>query len=60
MTYALGVFGFGRAVLSIYWCAVFPRSARKNRTQMIVVYHAAAGNMVFKCGLPRNLYDMYE
>ena len=35
---------FGRitqAVLDFCWCAVFPRGARKNRTPMIVAYHAA-------------------
>src|SRR5215213_5318026 len=48
-------FAFGRAVLDFCWCAVFPRSARKNRTQMVVMYHAVvhpersrrAGNMYF-------------
>src|SRR5215213_8070373 len=39
---------FGRAVLHFCWCSVFPRSARKNRTQMVVKYHAAAGRICFK------------
>jgi hypothetical protein len=32
----------------------FSRSARKNRTQMIVKYHAAAGRICFKRRPPRN------
>src|SRR4051794_38681974 len=31
-------------------CAVFPRSARKNRTQEIGKYHAAAGNQASNAG----------
>src|SRR5215213_920436 len=36
----------GTVVLNFCWCAVFPRSARKNRTHMIEKYRAAAGNVV--------------
>src|SRR5215212_7524669 len=43
-------FAFGRALLDFYWCTVFPRGARKNRTQMIEEYHAAAGRRYFNCG----------
>jgi hypothetical protein len=32
-TNALGYFAFGRAVLDVCWRSVFPRGARKNRTQ---------------------------
>src|SRR5215218_8270440 len=48
-----GFCAFGRAVLLSCWCAVFPRSARKNRTHMIVEYHAAAGRIRSKGGRPR-------
>ena len=40
-TYAVGVFCLRQSGTFFCWCAVFPRSARKNRTQMIVTYHAA-------------------
>src|SRR6187397_3023794 len=41
---------FDRAVLDFFRCTVFPRCARKNRTQMIGKYHAAAGRRDFKRG----------
>jgi hypothetical protein len=34
---------FGRAVLSLLVCAVFPRYTQKNRTQKIIKHHAVAG-----------------
>jgi hypothetical protein len=42
-------FAFGRAVLDLLWFALFPRVARKKRKQMIVKYHAAAGEKTFVC-----------
>src|SRR4051794_17199792 len=54
-SYAVGVFCLRQSGTSFCWCAVFPRSARKNRTHMIVEYHAAAGRMCFKRGSLRKL-----